>query len=72
MTENYLNIVLKMTKNVQFFAASISGDKMDVTEELDASSSENNGVASNLNHMKRWFLSHAQYLKHSSFTKFES
>nr|KAJ0186829.1 hypothetical protein LSAT_V11C900478130 [Lactuca sativa] len=40
--------------------------------ELDASSSENNGVASNLNHMKRWFLSHAQYLKHSSFTKFES
>ncbi|CAH1449715.1 unnamed protein product [Lactuca virosa] len=43
-------------------AASISGDKMDVTEELDASSSENNGVASNLNHMKRWFLSHAQYL----------
>nr|KAJ0198806.1 hypothetical protein LSAT_V11C600304580 [Lactuca sativa] len=53
-------------------AASISGDKMDVTEELDASSSENNGVASNLNHMKHWFLSHAQYLKHSSFTKFES
>ncbi|CAI9289661.1 unnamed protein product [Lactuca saligna] len=53
-------------------AASISGDKMEVTEELDASSSENNGVASNLNHMKRWFLSHAQYLKHSSFTKFES
>lgn len=43
-------------------AASISGDKMDVTEELDASSSESNGVASNLNHMKRWFLSHAQYL----------
>ncbi|KAL7597542.1 hypothetical protein Lser_V15G23189 [Lactuca serriola] len=39
-------------------AASISGDKMDVTEELDGSSSENNGVASNLNHMKRWFLSH--------------
>ncbi|KAL7612061.1 hypothetical protein Lser_V15G07067 [Lactuca serriola] len=33
-------------------AASISGDKMDVTE-LDASSSENNGVTSNLNHMKR-------------------
>ncbi|KAI3496539.1 hypothetical protein L1887_38904 [Cichorium endivia] len=43
-------------------AASISGDKMDPTEELDASSPENNGVASNLNHMKRWFLSHAQYL----------
>lgn len=43
-------------------AASISGDKMEATEELDASSPENNGVASNLNHMKRWFLSHAQYL----------
>lgn len=43
-------------------AASISGDKMDATEEVEASSSEDNGVASNLNHMKRWFLSHAQYL----------
>ncbi|KAD4179807.1 hypothetical protein E3N88_28398 [Mikania micrantha] len=43
-------------------AASISGEKIDAAEELDASSSEDNGVASNLNHMKRWFLSHAQYL----------
>ncbi|KAD4177958.1 hypothetical protein E3N88_26549 [Mikania micrantha] len=43
-------------------AASISGEKIDAAEELDASSSENNGVASNLNHMKQWFLSHAQYL----------
>nr|GEV55329.1 vacuole membrane protein KMS1 [Tanacetum cinerariifolium] len=43
-------------------AASISGEKIDAAEELDASSSENNGVASNLNHMKRWLLSHAQYL----------
>ncbi|KAL8222926.1 hypothetical protein R6Q57_020325 [Mikania cordata] len=43
-------------------AASISGEKIDAAEELDASLSENNGVASNLNHMKRWFLSHAQYL----------
>lgn len=43
-------------------AASISGDKVDAAEELDASTAENNGVASNLNHMKRWFLSHAQYL----------
>nr|XP_043629182.1 vacuole membrane protein KMS1-like [Erigeron canadensis] len=42
-------------------AASISGDKIDAAEELDESSSEN-GVASNLNHMKRWLLSHAQYL----------
>ncbi|KAK9073885.1 hypothetical protein SSX86_006479 [Deinandra increscens subsp. villosa] len=43
-------------------AASISGEKIDAAEELDASSAETNGVASNLNHMKRWFLSHAQYL----------
>ncbi|KAK1418308.1 hypothetical protein QVD17_27451 [Tagetes erecta] len=43
-------------------AASISGEKTEAEEELDASSSENNGVASNLTHMKRWFLSHAQYL----------
>ncbi|XP_071729763.1 vacuole membrane protein KMS1-like [Rutidosis leptorrhynchoides] len=43
-------------------AASISGEKIDAAEELDASSSENNGVASNLNRMKRWLLSHAQYL----------
>ncbi|GJX50899.1 hypothetical protein Tco_0277744 [Tanacetum coccineum] len=39
-----------------------AGEKIDAAEELDASSSENNGVASNLNHMKRWLLSHAQYL----------
>lgn len=43
-------------------AASISGDKIDAAEELDASSSDNNGVSSNLTRMKRWFLSHAQYL----------
>ncbi|XP_071737017.1 vacuole membrane protein KMS1-like [Rutidosis leptorrhynchoides] len=43
-------------------AASISGDKLDDAEEMDASSSENNGVASNLNNMKLWLLSHAQYL----------
>lgn len=43
-------------------AASISGDKMDGTEELEPENNINGGVASNLNHMKRWFLSHAQYL----------
>ncbi|KAI3704093.1 hypothetical protein L1987_74306 [Smallanthus sonchifolius] len=43
-------------------AARISGEKIDAAEELDASSAENNGVASNLNRMKRWLLSHAQYL----------
>ncbi|KAI3701875.1 hypothetical protein L6452_27299 [Arctium lappa] len=43
-------------------AASLSGDRIDAAEELDASSSEVKGVASNLNQMSRWFLSHAQYL----------
>ncbi|KAJ9550516.1 hypothetical protein OSB04_014561 [Centaurea solstitialis] len=43
-------------------AASLSGDRIDVAEELDASSSEAKGVTSNLNQMSRWFLSHAQYL----------
>ncbi|KAL8239600.1 hypothetical protein R6Q59_016167 [Mikania micrantha] len=43
-------------------AASISGEKIDAAEELDASSAENNVVASILYRMKRWFLSHAQYL----------
>ncbi|KAL8265051.1 hypothetical protein R6Q59_023181 [Mikania micrantha] len=49
-------------RGVLGLGSSISGEKIDAAEELDASSSENNGVASNLNHMKRWFLSHAQYL----------
>ncbi|KAJ0525086.1 hypothetical protein HanHA300_Chr09g0307971 [Helianthus annuus] len=48
--------------NGLFFAASISGEKIDAADELDASSTEDNGVASNLNNMKRWLLSHAQYL----------
>ncbi|XP_076914679.1 vacuole membrane protein KMS1-like [Bidens hawaiensis] len=43
-------------------AASISGEKIDAAEELEASSSDNHGVESILNRMKRWFLSHAQYL----------
>ncbi|XP_024959411.1 vacuole membrane protein KMS1 [Cynara cardunculus var. scolymus] len=43
-------------------AASLSGDRIDASEELDASSSQVKGVASNLNQMSRWFLSHAQYL----------
>ncbi|XP_019180096.1 PREDICTED: vacuole membrane protein KMS1-like [Ipomoea nil] len=41
-------------------AASISGSSID---ELDTSSTENNGhQETNLNQIKRWFLSHAQYL----------
>nr|GMD77363.1 vacuole membrane protein KMS1 [Ipomoea batatas] len=41
-------------------AASISGSSMD---ELDTSSTENDGhLETNLNQIKRWFLSHAQYL----------
>ncbi|XP_076937344.1 vacuole membrane protein KMS1-like isoform X2 [Bidens hawaiensis] len=43
-------------------AASISGKKIDAAEELAATSTEDNGVASKLNYMKRWLLSHAQYL----------
>ncbi|KAL3507909.1 hypothetical protein ACH5RR_033291 [Cinchona calisaya] len=44
-------------------AASMSGGQIDAMEELDATSSENNGVlARRLNNLKRWFLSHAQYL----------
>ncbi|XP_031096992.1 vacuole membrane protein KMS1-like isoform X1 [Ipomoea triloba] len=41
-------------------AARISGSRM---EELDASSTEDNGFfATHLNHIKHWFLSNAQYL----------
>ncbi|KVI01610.1 hypothetical protein Ccrd_020115 [Cynara cardunculus var. scolymus] len=49
-------------KKVHLYAASLSGDRIDASEELDASSSQVKGVASNLNQMSRWFLSHAQYL----------
>ncbi|KAF5810200.1 hypothetical protein HanXRQr2_Chr04g0166651 [Helianthus annuus] len=40
-------------------AASISGGKADELEELNG---DNNGVSSHMNQLKRWFLSHAQYL----------
>ncbi|KAA8548630.1 hypothetical protein F0562_000314 [Nyssa sinensis] len=44
-------------------AASMSGSKLDAMEELDASSTIDNGViARHLNQIKRWFLSHSQYL----------
>ncbi|KAM0016223.1 hypothetical protein Hdeb2414_s0030g00708241 [Helianthus debilis subsp. tardiflorus] len=43
-------------------AASLSGEIIDAAEELDASSSDNHGFVSILNRLKRWFLSHAQYL----------
>ncbi|XP_059632515.1 vacuole membrane protein KMS1-like [Cornus florida] len=44
-------------------AALASGGKLDAMEELDASSTEDNGViATCLNQMKRWFLSHSQCL----------
>ena len=46
-----------------FYAASMPGSRLDVMEELDASSSEDNGIISTrLNQIKRWFLSHSQYL----------
>ncbi|CAL5347165.1 hypothetical protein CsSME_00033429 [Camellia sinensis var. sinensis] len=44
-------------------AARISGSRLDAMEELDASSTEDNGVLpTHLTQIKRWFLSHAQYL----------
>ncbi|KAJ0647403.1 hypothetical protein HanLR1_Chr15g0561471 [Helianthus annuus] len=42
--------------------AEVVGEIVDAAEELDASSSDNHGFASILNRLKRWFLSHAQYL----------
>ncbi|XP_047335162.1 vacuole membrane protein KMS1-like [Impatiens glandulifera] len=44
-------------------AAQLSGGKIDAMEELDSSSTKDDGaIASRLNKMKRWLLSHAQYL----------
>ncbi|XVF63145.1 hypothetical protein PTKIN_Ptkin09bG0065300 [Pterospermum kingtungense] len=44
-------------------AASESGSKFDAMEELDASSTEDNGViATYLQQIKRWLLSHSQHL----------
>ncbi|KAL6957152.1 meiotic spindle pole body protein Kms1 [Sarracenia purpurea var. burkii] len=44
-------------------AAHMSGSKLEEMEELDASSTEDNGlIATHLNQIKRWFLSHSQYL----------
>ncbi|KAL2469913.1 Vacuole membrane protein KMS1 [Abeliophyllum distichum] len=44
-------------------AASLSGGKLDAMEELDASSTEDNGfMSARLTQIKRWFLSRAQYL----------
>ncbi|KAL6971468.1 meiotic spindle pole body protein Kms1, partial [Sarracenia purpurea var. burkii] len=44
-------------------AARMPGGKFDPSDELDASSTEDNGVvATRLNQMKRWFLSRTQYL----------
>ncbi|XP_063939391.1 vacuole membrane protein KMS1 isoform X2 [Daucus carota subsp. sativus] len=44
-------------------AASLSGGKLDAMEELGTSSSQDDGwIATRLNQLKCWFLSHAQYL----------
>ncbi|XP_071940424.1 vacuole membrane protein KMS1-like isoform X2 [Coffea arabica] len=43
-------------------AASISGGKIDAMEELDTSTEDRGMLARQLNILKRWFLSHAQYL----------
>ncbi|OIT31342.1 PREDICTED: vacuole membrane protein KMS1 [Nicotiana attenuata] len=43
-------------------AASLSGSRVDAMKELDACSESNGFLATRLTQMKRWFLSHAQYL----------
>jgi len=44
-------------------AASMPGGRVEALEELDASSSPNSGViATRLYQVKRWFMSHSQYL----------
>ncbi|KAF4367854.1 hypothetical protein G4B88_003333 [Cannabis sativa] len=44
-------------------AASMSGNRLDAMEELDGSSNEDSGfIATHLNKIKRWLLSHAQHL----------
>ncbi|KAJ8766486.1 hypothetical protein K2173_022545 [Erythroxylum novogranatense] len=44
-------------------AASMSGSKLDAMQELDASSAKDNGfLATHLTSIKRWFLTHSQYL----------
>ncbi|XP_071716836.1 vacuole membrane protein KMS1-like [Rutidosis leptorrhynchoides] len=43
-------------------AASISGGKADELEEFNTSAGGPNGRSSNMDKLKRWFLSHAQYL----------
>lgn len=45
------------------FPASISGSTVDEIEELDGSSSEDSGfMATYLNRIKRWLLTHSQHL----------
>ena len=44
-------------------AARSSGSKLDEIEDLDGSSPEDNGVfGKRVNQVKRWFMSHSQYL----------
>ncbi|KZV53169.1 vacuole membrane protein 1-like, partial [Dorcoceras hygrometricum] len=43
-------------------AASLSGNRVDAMKELDASTEDGGFISAHLNQIKRWFLSHAQYL----------
>lgn len=46
-----------------YYTASLSGSTVSAMEELDVSSKGDEGfISSRLNQMKRWFLSHAQYM----------
>lgn len=64
----YILIVFKKNKFWSSFdllldVASLAGNKMDAMEELDASSDEVQGfIATRLNQIKRWLLSHSQQL----------
>lgn len=51
-----LSVNVLSNQSVYSYSASISGGNEDELEELNSSSS------SNMNQLKRWFLSHAQYL----------
>ncbi|TXG72008.1 hypothetical protein EZV62_000587 [Acer yangbiense] len=42
--------------------ASLSGSKVDTMDELEDSSTENGVIATNLNKIKRWLLTHSQHL----------
>lgn len=52
-----------MTMFLPSYAASLSGAKYDGMDELDVDSSTEKGfIATHVNQVKRWFLTHSQHL----------